>query len=75
MLLFVSHVLGDSHPPFDVGVISSAIGSLQLALLITSPTLLLIAAVVAATGLRTLLRDVQRMEDKWAERPVPVPAS
>jgi hypothetical protein len=75
MLLFVSHVLGDSHSPFDVGVISSAIGSLQLALLITSPTLLLIAAVVAATGLRTLLRDVQRMEDKWAERPVPVPAS
>jgi hypothetical protein len=73
MLLFVSHVLGDSHSPFDVGVISSAIGSLQLALLITSPTLLLIAAVVAATGLRTLLRDVQRMEDKWAERPVPVP--
>jgi len=75
MLLFVSHVLGDSHSPFDVGVISSAVGSLQLALLITSPTLLVIAAVVAATGLRTVHRDVRRMEDEWAERPAPAPVS
>jgi MFS transporter, Spinster family, sphingosine-1-phosphate transporter len=69
MLLFVSHILGDSHAPFDVGWISDRVGSLQNALLITSPTLLVLAAVVAATGLRTVRRDVQTMEDEWAERP------
>jgi MFS transporter, Spinster family, sphingosine-1-phosphate transporter len=69
MLLFVSHVFGDSHSTFDVGFISDRIGSLQIALLITSPTLLILAAIIAATGLRTVRRDVQRMEDEWAERP------
>jgi hypothetical protein len=52
-----------------VGVISDHVGSLQLALLITSPTLLVLAAIVAATGLRTVRRDVQKMEDEWATRP------
>jgi hypothetical protein len=69
MLLFVSHVFGDSHSTFDVGFISDRIGSLQAALLITSPTLLILAAVIAATGLRTVTSDVQKMEDEWAARP------
>ena len=69
MLLFVSHVLGDSHSTFDVGWISTQIGSLQGALLITSPTLLILAAIIAATGLRSVHRDVQKMEDDWAARP------
>jgi hypothetical protein len=73
MLLFVSHILGDSHSPFDVGVISDQVGSLQLALLITSPTLLVVAALIAATGLRTVRKDVQKMEDEWANRPVAAP--
>ena len=68
MLLFVSHVFGDSHSTFDVGVISQQVGSLQTALLITSPTLLVVAAIVAATGLRTVRSDVQAMEDDWAAR-------
>ena len=75
MLLFVSHVFGDSHSPFDVGFISDRVGSLQLALLITSPTLLILAAVIAATGLRTVQRDIQKMEDEWAERPAALPVS
>jgi predicted MFS family arabinose efflux permease len=74
MLLFVSHVFGDSHSTFDIGLISGWIGSLQAALLITSPTLLILAAVIAATGLRTVNRDVQKMEDEWAARPA-VPAA
>ena len=74
MLLFVSHVFGDSHSTFDIGFISDRIGSLQAALLITSPTLLILAAVIAATGLRTVNRDVQKMEDEWAARPA-VPAA
>lgn len=67
-LLFVSHVFGDSHSTFDVGFISDRIGSLQTALLITSPTLLILAAVIAATGLRTVRADVERMENDWAAR-------
>ena len=70
MLLFVSHVLGDSHSTFDVGFLSDKLGgNLQAALLITSPTLIVLAAIVAATGLRTVKQDVDRMENEWAARP------
>jgi len=67
MLLFVAHVFGDSHSTFDVGYISTLLGgNLQAALLITSPTLLILAAVAAATGLRTVQSDVRAMEGEWA---------
>jgi MFS family permease len=69
MLLFVSHVFGDSHATFDIGFLSDRFGSLQTALLITSPTLLVVAAIIAATGLRSVKQDTQAMEDEWAERP------
>jgi MFS family permease len=77
LLLFISHVFGDSHSTFDIGFISDHIGSLQTALLITSPTLLLIAAAIAATGLRTAKPDVESMESEWEKRtaPEPVPVS
>src|SRR3989475_3433152 len=68
MLLFVSHVFGDSHSTFDVGFISDHVGSLQTALLITSPTLLIVAAIIAATGLRSVKPDTERMEAQWAAR-------
>ena len=68
-LLFISHVFGDSHAPFDVGLISDWLGgNLQLALLITSPTLLLVAAAAAAMGLRTVKADTEKMERDWAAR-------
>jgi MFS family permease len=74
-LLFVSHVFGDSHSTYDVGWISDHIHSLQAALLITSPTLLIVAAIIAATGLRTVKPDTEVMEGEWAARPAePVPA-
>ncbi|HEX9099731.1 MAG TPA: MFS transporter [Candidatus Dormibacteraeota bacterium] len=69
MLLFVSHVFGDSHSTFDVGWISDHLQSLQLALLITSPTLLVVAAIIAATGLRAVKHDTETMESEWAARP------
>jgi MFS family permease len=75
MLLFVSHVFGDSHSTFDIGFLSDRIGSLQTALLITSPTLLIVAAILAATGLRSVRPDTQAMEDEWAKRPKPTPAA
>ncbi len=69
LLLFVAHVFGDSHSPFDVGLLSDWLGgNLQLALLITSPTLLILAAVAAAMGLKTVKQDTERMEQDWAAR-------
>jgi MFS family permease len=72
MLLFVSHVFGDSHSTFDVGWISDHVHNLQLALLITSPTLLVVAAIIAWTGLRTVKPDIENMEAEWAARPAEV---
>jgi MFS transporter, Spinster family, sphingosine-1-phosphate transporter len=70
-LLFVSHVFGDSHSTYDVGQISDWLGgNLQAALLITSPTLLILAAVAAATGLKTVKTDIEKMESEWAGRSV-----
>jgi MFS family permease len=74
-LLFVAHVFGDSHSTFDVGLLSERLGSIQLALLITSPTLLIVAAIVAATGLRTVRSDIEKMEQEWAARPETAPAA
>jgi len=75
-LLFIAHVFGDSHSPFDIGLLSDWLGgNLQLALLITSPTLLLAAAAVAAMGLRTVKRDTERMEQEWAARGADAAAS
>jgi MFS family permease len=69
-LLFVAHVFGDSHSTYDVGVISDHLGqNLQAALLVTSPTLLVLAAIAAATGLRTVKQDTEAAEDEWAKRP------
>jgi len=69
LLLFIAHVFGDSHSPFDVGLLSDWLGgNLQLALLITSPTLLILAAVAAAMGLKTVKQDTERMEEDWAAR-------
>ena len=66
-LLFIAHVFGDSHSTFDIGFLSDRLGgNLQAALLITSPTLLILAAVAAATGLRTVKEDSEEAEESWA---------
>lgn len=66
LLLFISHVAGDSHSPYDVGLISDHVGSLGTALLVTSPTLLIAAAIASATGLGTVQKDIDTMEEEWA---------
>ena len=74
LLLFIAHVLGDSHAPFDIGYLSDRFGgNLTLALLITSPTLLVLAAVAAATGLRTVKIDTDKMEQEWAAKGAAAP--
>ena len=76
LLLFIAHVAGDSHSPYDVGVISDHLGgNLQAALLITSPTFLVLAAVAAAAGLRSVKRDTDAMEAQWASKTETEPAA
>ena len=68
MLLFVAHVFGDSHSTFDVGFLSDRFG-LQATLLVISPALLILAAIIAATGLRSIRPDTEAMEGEWASGP------
>jgi hypothetical protein len=59
-----------------VGLLSDHLGkNLQAALLITSPTLLILAAIAAATGLKSARRDTEVMEEEWATRAAPVGAT
>ena len=72
--LFLAHVFGDSYSPLAVGFLSDHLGGLQRALLVTSPTLLVAAAALAALGLRTIGRDTRSAEETWAEgtlEPIP----
>lgn len=65
--LLIEHLLGDSYAPFAIGKLSDALHSLQLALLILLPPLLVLAAVFAAMGLRHEEQDGRAMEARWAE--------
>lgn len=67
--LLIAHVAGDSHSTYDIGLLSDHLNhNLQAALLITSPALLILAALAAATGLRTAQKDTQAMEEEWATK-------
>ena len=66
--LLIAHLFGDSYAAAAVGLLSDAVGSLQLALLIVSPGLLLVAAGVAALALPFIEADTARMDHEWATR-------
>jgi sugar phosphate permease len=66
LTLFTAHLLGDSWSPAAVGWISDHIGSLQLALLMTSTPLLLIAAAITYAAFKSVARDTAAMEETWA---------
>lgn len=70
LTLLVAHLFGDSYAPAAVGLLSDRLGSLPLALLVTSVPLLLLAAAVAATGLGSIGRDAVEMEERWAAKAV-----
>jgi len=65
--LLIEHLLGDSYAPFAIGKLSDALHSLQLALLILLPPLLVLAALFAATGVRDEEPDGRAMEARWAD--------
>ena len=69
MSLLIAHLFGDSWATVAVGVLSDWVGDLRLALLIVSPALLLVAAGIAALGLRHLPKDLDDMQATWAARP------
>lgn len=66
--LLIAHLFGDSYASAAIGWLSDALGSLQLALLIVSPTLLLLAAGAAALGLGSIRADTASMDRAWAAR-------
>jgi MFS family permease len=68
--LLIAHLFGDSYATAVVGLLSDAIGSLQLALLIVSPALLLLAAGLAALALRSISADTLNMDREWKARGV-----
>jgi MFS transporter, Spinster family, sphingosine-1-phosphate transporter len=64
--LFIPHLFGDSWSPAAVGFLSDRFGSLQLALLVTSTPLLLVAAAFTWAAFSSVQRDTDAMETAWA---------
>jgi MFS transporter, Spinster family, sphingosine-1-phosphate transporter len=61
LALLLAHLLGDAAAPFVIGAIANN-SSLGLALTVTAPTFLLLAGLVCLLGLRTVARDMHRMQ-------------
>ena len=66
--LFVAHLFGDSWSSFAVGVLSDALRNLGTAMWVFGPPLLIVAAIVAVTGMAATARDIEEMERTWAAR-------
>jgi MFS family permease len=66
--LFLAHLFGDSWAPAATGLLSDLFKDLRLALLVVSPPLLVIAALITAVALRSVARDHEEMEAAWAAR-------
>ena len=64
--LLIAHLFGDSYAAAAVGLLSDAIGSLQVALLVVSPSLLVVAAVLGALALPSIEADTSAMDQAWA---------
>jgi MFS family permease len=71
LTLLIAHLFGDSYAAAAVGLLSDALGSLQTALLIVSPLLLLVAAGLACLALRSIQADTNAMDERWSLREVP----
>jgi MFS family permease len=61
LALLLAHLLGDAAAPSVIGAIANTT-SLGLALTVTAPTFLLLAGLVCLLGLRTVARDMHRMQ-------------
>ena len=61
LALLLAHLLGDAAAPSVIGAIANN-SSLGLALTLTAPTCLFLAGLVCLLGLRTVARDMHRMQ-------------
>ena len=62
LLLLCAHVFGDAAAPTLIGFLSD-IYRLNIALLITTPTFILLAGLVCLLGLRSVARDMRRVQE------------
>jgi MFS transporter, Spinster family, sphingosine-1-phosphate transporter len=63
LALLIAHLLGDATSPSVIGIIADAhMHSLSFALLVTAPTFLCLAGLTGLSGLRTVARDMRRVE-------------
>jgi MFS family permease len=60
--LLLAHLLGDAAAPSAIGALATHV-PLGDALLITAPTSLFIAGLICLSGLRTVARDMKRMQE------------
>ncbi len=61
--LLLAHLLGDAAAPTVIGAIANNV-SLGTALTLTAPTFLFLAGLVCLVGLRTVKRDMDRMQQR-----------
>ncbi len=64
--LLLAHLLGDAAAPFVIGAIANN-ASLGFALTATAPTFLFLAGLACLVGLRTVARDMNRMQVQLRE--------
>lgn len=64
--LLLAHLLGDAASPLAIGALADHV-ALGPALLITAPTCLALAGLICLLGLRTVARDMQRMQESIHE--------
>ncbi|GAC1634044.1 MAG: MFS transporter [Ktedonobacteraceae bacterium] len=67
LALLCAHLLGDAAAPTIIGLISDA-ASLGTALLVTAPLFLFLAGLVCLIGLKTVARDMKRMQEQLGVR-------
>lgn len=61
LALLLAHLLGDAAAPTIIGLISDY-ATLRTALIVTAPTFLFLAGIVCLLGLKTVARDMNRMQ-------------
>jgi MFS transporter, Spinster family, sphingosine-1-phosphate transporter len=67
LALLLAHLLGDAAAPSIIGAIADK-HTLSFALITTAPIFLFLAGLVCLIGLRTVARDMQRMQEQLAKR-------
>ncbi len=67
LALLLAHLLGDAASPSIIGLLADRY-TLGIALLMTAPTCLFLAGLVCLLGLRTVARDMRRMQEQMGRQ-------